>query len=81
MPKIGQKIAQNEKMLIQGPVSHRDLARRSLLTSDSDSSPQNWSRVKWTLKKMDFHYFLEFLSNVTVQFCCTYHNMRDNINI
>ena len=65
MPKIGQKIAQNEKMLIQGPVSHRDLARRSLLTSDSDSSPQNWSRVKWTLKKMDFHYFLEFL-NISV---------------
>ena len=41
MPKIGQKIAKNEKMLIQGPVSHRDLARRSLLTSDLDSSPQN----------------------------------------
>ena len=72
MPKIGQKIAKNEKMLIQGPVSHRDLARRSLLTSDSDSSPQNWSRVKWTLKKMDFHYFLEFLiiniTDLTPQF-------------
>ena len=64
MPKIGQKIAQNEKMLIQGPVSHRDLARKSLLTSDSDSSPQNWSRVKWTLKKMDFHFFWNFLTDI-----------------
>ena len=62
MPKIGQKIAKNEKMLIQGPVSHRDLGRRSLLTSESDSSPQNWFRVKWTLRKIDFHYFLELLT-------------------
>ena len=48
-------------MLIQGPVVNRDLCFRAFLTSNSDSSPQNWSRVKWALKKNDFEIFWNFL--------------------
>ena len=51
-------------MLIQGPVVNRDLCFRAFLTSNSDSSPQNWSRVKWGLKKNDFEIFWNFLVNL-----------------
>ena len=62
-----QKPQKMWKMLIQGPVAPRNRSRRLFLTSDSDSSPPNWSISVFKPMKKSFSFFLDLFTIVNTR--------------